>query len=577
MKKLHVLLGMGLSAACLLAQLPGSSGANVTGQLILSGTVNMLQQAQLAQARSLARTVAEGKPNLPPKLLSPQTPNQLTLPTVPSLTVSLGFSGLGFNGLTHRDQQQSNHGNQFSIEPPSPSIAVGNGLILEGVNNAIQVFSQSSGAPLLPQAVSSNQVFGLAPAINRITNVHGPVLTDMRVFYDPGINRWFVLQRSRDSDTAGNFLNHSHLYMAVSQTTDPTGTYNIYSMETTNIANLGCPCYLDYPQIGGDQYGLYVSANEYSTFINNQFLDVAILAVSKASLAAGASLPTAYRTIIQRFTGYEFALQPATTPPGASYFLASNGLEYFVSSNSSFGSALAVWALSNTGSLQTANPQLALSRTIAPTVIYNIPNDATQRPGPLPYGSTLKPPGLLAKIHANDCRVLSVSYAGGRLYATWETQVIDAAGRSLVGAAYAILSPTFRSGVLSSFSLRQGYLMVSNNHLLRPAIAVNPQGVGAIVVTLVGPDYYPSAALVPIDTLSTASTLQVAATGAFPEDGFTGYPDTGFEQLGTARWGDYSTAVANSDGSIWMTTEYIPNAPRTQFANWGTFLLRYTK
>jgi hypothetical protein len=579
MKSLSVLLGIGLSAASLLAQ-PSYTGASVTGQLILVRTVNMLQQAQLAPATALGPTALEVKPDVPAKLLGPQVrgallATSLALPIVPSLTVSSTFVGVGFNGLTHRDQRQSNGGNQFSIEPPNPSIAVGNGLVLEGVNNAIQVFS-ASGSPLLPQAVSSNQVFGLPPGINRTTNVRGPTLTDMRVFYDQGINRWFVLQRSQDSDSFGNPLNSSRLYIAVSQTADPTGIYNIYSMDTTNAANRGCPCLSDYPQIGADQYGFYVSANEYSTAFS-QFVDVAILAISKNSLASGATLPSAYRVIVQnRGSGFEFTIHPATTPPGGSYFLGSNGLEYFVSSVQSAGSALAVWALSNTGSLDTANSKLVLSEVIAPTLSYVAPDVASQRPGPLPYGSTLHPPGLLAKIDGGDSRVQSVSYAGGRLYVTLATQVTDEVGNNFVGGAYVILSPTFR-GVLSSFTLRQGYLRVSNNHLLRPAIALNPQGQGAIVVTLVGPDYYPSAAFVAIDTFSTASILQVAAPGFSPEDGFTGYPDNGFSTTGIARWGDYSTAVANNDGSIWMVTEYIPNAVRTDFANWGTFLIRYTK
>src|SRR6185503_12392372 len=145
----------------------------------------------------------------------------------------------------------------------------------------------------------------------------------------------------------------------------------------------------------------------------------------------------------------------------------------------------------------------------------------------------------------------------------------------LVGGAYFILSPTFRGGVLSSSVLRQDYLLVKNNHLLRTAVAVNANGRGAVVFTLVGPDYYPSAAILPIDTFSTASTIQVTALGSFPEDGFTGYPDAGFVQQGVARWGDYSTAVAGSDGSIWMTTEYIPDVARTELANWGTFITRY--
>src|SRR5262245_66581866 len=85
----------------------------------------------------------------------------------------------------------------------------------------------TAGAPLLPAVVSSNQLFGVPPAINRTTGVNGVFPTDMRVFYDQGINRWFVLQRSQDNDPFGNPLNTSHLYIAVSQTGDPTATYKI--------------------------------------------------------------------------------------------------------------------------------------------------------------------------------------------------------------------------------------------------------------------------------------------------------------------------------------------------------------
>jgi hypothetical protein len=69
--------------------------------------------------------------------------------------------------------------------------------------------------------------------------------------------------------------------------------------------------------------------------------------------------------------------------------------------------------------------------------------------------------------------------------------------------------------------------------------------------------------------------IQLAAQGALPEDGFTGYQDfLGNVARSTARWGDYSTAVVASDGSVWMATEYIPNSPRTEFANWGTYITR---
>ena len=100
-------------------------------------------------------------------------------------------------------------------------------------------------------------------------------------------------------------------------------------------------------------------------------------------------------------------------------------------------------------------------------------------------------------------------------------------------------------------------------------MAVNAQGKGAIVFTLTGTDYYPSAAFVTFDSFTPGSTIQIAGLGALPEDGFTAYSGGGL-----ARWGDYSTAVVDSDGSIWMGAEYIPNAPRTPAANWGTYLFK---
>jgi hypothetical protein len=598
------------------------TGTNVTGQLILTGTVNLLQTAQRARlalplgsasavsgldlgwsaAASAGSSAGQGggkeaatvlPKRLHPPLLGTQpaahsvygqplgavsgaissdvdSPAGHTPAEMLSAALNPAAGGLGFNGLSHFDQRNANSGNQFSVEPPSPGIAVGNGFVLEGVNNAVQVYN-TAGSPLLPAAVSSNQLFGLPPAIDRSTGVNGPYPTDMRVFYDPDINRFFVLQWAQSNDAAGNPLGASTEWLAVSQTPDPTAGYNIYTMDTTDLPNLGCPCVPDFPQIGADRYGFYISSNEFNAF-GQTFNNANILALSKASLASGAAAPTAYRFYLPMATGYEFAIQPATTPPGGAYFLANGGLEYFVSTRANFAqdNNMAVWAMYNTSSIGTTNPNLLLTRVDVGTLTYSFPDVATQRPGPLPYGSKLFPPnGFLTYIDGGDTRILSLSYASGRLYATLATQVTDTNNRSLVGGAYVVFSPVFRGGALAAPVFRQGFLVATNNHLLRPAIAVNAQGRGAIAFTLVGPDYFPSAAFIPIDSSATPSALQVVALGTAPEDGFSGY------QFGVARWGDNSAAVVSSDGTIWMAMENIPNTPRTDFANWGTFLMPY--
>jgi hypothetical protein len=396
----------------------------------------------------------------------------------------------------------------------------------------------------------------------------------MRVYFDSDISRWFVLQRSQDNDAKGNALASSHIYMAVSATSDPTQAWNVYVFDSTNAKNPGCPCVADYLQIGSDQYGFYISADEYdATFLGR--VDATIIAISKSALANAAVKPSAVQFQLPSATGYEFAIQPAATPPGASKFIADGGLEFFASTDTFSGGdiQIAVWCMSNTASLASGSPALLLTQTMVTTEPYFYPDVATQRPGPIPYGASLVPPGQLEFLDGNpDSRVQSVSYSGGRLFVTLPTQVVDLSGKSVVGGAYIILAPTYRNGILDATVLQQGYLSVANNHILRPAVAVNAQGGGAIAFTLVGPDYFPSAAFVTLDLLNAPSSVQIASAGAAPEDGFTGYPPS--PSAPVARWGDYSSAAVSEDGSIWMTTEYIPDGPRTTAANWGTYIWR---
>jgi hypothetical protein len=594
MKKFSfVMAGIGLSVASSLFAQGTVPGAVVTGQLTLINTVNVTQQS-LLQAFSIQSTPVVTGVDIPPgagqlvrpSLQSSSIADTQTVPGRQSLNVSYSF-GSGFLGLTHADQRNASGGNQFSVEPPSQGLAVGDGYVVEGVNNAFQVYT-TTGIPLLPAVLSTNQVFGLGPAINWATGVYGPFPTDIRVYYDQVMDRFFVLQRQQDNDSLGNLLPSSRIYLAVSQTNDPTATYNIYSMDTTHTYtdsgafNQDCPCVADYPEIGSDQYGIYVTWNEYDSTVTYP-RNAIVLAISKTALSSGVPSPTTIRFQIPNGAGYGFAVQPAMTPPGAFYFVADGGLEYFVSSlsQSPGDNHLVIWAMTNTSTLNGSNPAPSLTdQTIqlgqSPnTLIYSYPPLADQRPGSLPYAATLVPPRGLEAIDGGDNRVQSVEYVGGRLYVALETLVTDDNGNSVVGSAYVILAPVYRpqlTPALNATVVRQGVLYVDNNHLLRPAMAVNAQGNGAMVFTLVGPSYFPTAAFVPISLSSTSSTLQIAGAGADPEDGFSGYLIYGY-----ARWGDYSAATVASDGSIWMGTEYINSQPpfRTLEANWGTFLIQY--
>ena len=118
------------------------------------------------------------------------------VPTTQGLPFSTASGGSGFLGLTHADQRLADGGNAFSSEPPDQCLAVGNGLVLEGVNSAFRVRSVT-GAVLSP-VVSMNTFFGLPVAIDRnaIPPVYGPFTSD------PHVHRQSPASVRRQSDSS---------------------------------------------------------------------------------------------------------------------------------------------------------------------------------------------------------------------------------------------------------------------------------------------------------------------------------------------------------------------------------------
>ncbi|MDX6532815.1 MAG: hypothetical protein QOF68_559, partial [Gaiellales bacterium] len=68
---------------------------------------------------------------------------------VQNTAVSASTAGtlLSFLGLNHYDSRTANNGNQFSGEPPDQGLCVGNGFVLETVNEVLRVYN-TNGQPL---------------------------------------------------------------------------------------------------------------------------------------------------------------------------------------------------------------------------------------------------------------------------------------------------------------------------------------------------------------------------------------------------------------------------------------------
>ena len=134
-----------------------------------------------------------------------------------------------------------------------------------------------------------NSFFGYGPAINRATGVRAQFVTDPSCLYDAATQRFFVVVLTLETFPNGAFTQLNHIDIAVSQTSNPTGGWNIYRLDVTNDGtNTGGvnpgPYLGDYPHIGADANGFYVTTNAYPWCCNG-FAGAQIYALSKAQLA----------------------------------------------------------------------------------------------------------------------------------------------------------------------------------------------------------------------------------------------------------------------------------------------------
>ena len=552
------------------------------------GTVNLAQLALQTPPPPSGQASASGfrqTDKLPKDEAPPQTPSGSppSPPNTPIVSGQLpGFTG--FDALNHRDQRLANNGNQFTLEPPDQGLCTNGSVVLEGVNTAEQVYT-ATGSPLLAQPVAENQFFLFPPELTRPSPLanggppFGPFLTDPKCYYDADSGRWFHTILEIDTDPAtGAFTNHAAEEVAVSATSDPTGDWYLYQFDATDNDHPNCPCFGDQPLIGADANGFYVSTAEYSLSPQG-FNGPQVYAFSKGALAAGAGSVTGVH-----FSNLNFGtpagcylsgtLQPATSPSGV-YDTGNGGTEFLMQShdtipcnplgteNPSVIQGLTVWALTNTSALG-SNLALQLTATDLASQSYGKPVPQTQKDGPRPLGDSLHAPN--PKPTANDDRLNQVVYAAGKLWAAVNT--IVAPGRR-DGISWFIVNPGVTNGSVTASMANQGYVAAAAAFLSFPSIGVNSAGRGVMTFSLMGPNYFPSAAYAPISSAGTGA-IHIGGAGQLPDDGFSCYPQFGPT---SCRWGDYSAAVASPSGrKIWMAAEYIPNDPRTSLANWGTFV-----
>jgi hypothetical protein len=648
MRKIIATSGAAAIAAALLS-LPGAANAapSDTRQITSSGTTSIRGLATGAdglQQPELRAGPDEEEGDVPSTRPDPNfkhgifPKHPLEAPVVASSAVADANPAVraSIQGLNHRDQRLANGGNQFSLEPPDQALCVGNGFTVESVNSVLRVYD--SDARPLTGVQDLNTFFDYPAAVDRTKTpaVVGPNVIDPVCHFDPDFQRFVVAITTLHVDAAGDFNGRNTIDVAVSNTSDPTGAWTIYSVPAQNdgtegTPNHGCtrddgtpgPCFQDYPHIGGDANGIYITTNEYDLFGPN-FNAAQVFAFSKAQLAEH---PAAVRVTLVpnlELAGTPgFTVWPATSPADQ-YASDANGTEFMLSSVAGDGSEtgnptgtarrLGLWALTNTASLDAATPELRVTNRLINSETYVFPPTAEQKAGDFPLGQCINDtttptdfgPGcwqlffepadepahdeVISHLDANDTRMQQTWYTNGVLWGALDTAV-RVRGELKAGIAWFAVEPKINgSGKVGGNVEEQGYLALANSNLTYPAITMLPNGKGAIAFTVGGEDRYPSAGYAAISSSGRVGPIHIVGHGEGVSDGFTSYKAFVGDPPRT-RWGDYGAAV--TDGrSIWMASEYIAQTctleqyltppigscggTRTSLGNWSTRLTKIT-
>jgi hypothetical protein len=248
--------------------------------------------------------------NLPPGLKPAEEPDSVQQQTVVSPGVPLAAaqaptSGLGFEGLGN-----ASLGFTVSSAPPDTNGAAGLTQYVQWVNSSFAIFNKSTGALIAGPTAGNTLWSGFGGGCQ--TNNDG----DPIVLYDKQANRWVFAQFSV---TTTPFLQ----CVAVSTTSDATGTYNRYSFQYSNFD--------DYPKMGIWPDAYYTTFNMFN---GNTFVGADLCAYDRNAMLNGQPATQVCFQQGSSVGGVLPADMEGTTPPPAGspnflLFFGTNNLNLF--------------------------------------------------------------------------------------------------------------------------------------------------------------------------------------------------------------------------------------------------------
>jgi hypothetical protein len=448
----------------------------------------------------------QGRPNSVPNFVQ-NRPDTAISPLTPSPTNSFDGIGNGFTGPS----------GTFTVNsaPPDTNGAVGPQDYVQIVNTDFAVFNKD------PSRGTVGSVRFGPVAINTLWSGFGGLCQtdndgDPIVVYDSIANRWLITQFAVTNPNPNYFQ-----CIAVSTTSDPTGSYNRYAFSYANFP--------DYPKFGLWPDAYYATFNMFNGS-TNAFLGAQVCAFDRTSMLSGASATQQCFMTSSSFGGLlPSTLDGSTLPPSGSpnYVLALNTT-----------TSLAFWKF-HVDFTTPANSTFTGPTSIAVASYAEACGGGTC----IPQSGTTQQLDSLA-----DRLMYRLDY---RNFGTYESLVVDHAVTS--GSSAGMRWYEIRSPGTTPTLFQSGTYAPDSNFRWMGSIAQDQSGDMAMGFSISSSSTHPG--------ISYTGRLASDPAGTMPQGETSMIVGGGSQNGNLTRWGDYSAMTVDpSDGcTFWYTNEYIPS------------------
>jgi hypothetical protein len=355
---------------------------------------------------------------------------------------------------------------------------------------------------------------------------HGSGSFDPRVHYDPFYKRWIMV-----ADAYGE-TGYSQIMIGVSATSDPTGTWHLYSVLTDPTG----AAWLDFPNVGFNSKWIVVTGNMFPN-TSGGASGAVIYVFDYASIMAGTGAPY---TLISKPTS--FSICPAVT-----YDPAQSSVFAVESYNSGSGQ-VRLWKISG----PVGSPAISS---------IGFPTSATHWHGGQPSGADFaRQSGTTGKVDIGDDRFTSLMYRNNKLWCS-HTVFLPSGGTATRSSIQWWQIDTL------AIPLQIGYIddPATPSFFGYSSIAVNRNDDALIGFACLNSTIHPSAGYAlrmhtdPLDSVRPVSIFR-HGTGTY-------YTTFGG---GQNRWGDYSATCVDprNDDDFW-TIQEVSNSGSS--VNWETW------